>query len=278
MLLAQTANLAPTAEPKAKQWAQFLAWTEETLASPHRPDAVVDGANVACFKGGFDKDAPPRTASVAHALAVYEQVDAVVEALKAKGRRPIVFLHERHFKRPEKGGVAEALQRKWRAASHGLYVVPHGHNDDVFWLYFTLRLGGGAFLVSNDNMRDHRFEMMHSTRAFARWRERHQAKFEIMQLASGWDPRIMLPSAHSICAQRDAQGRWHLPAELPPTDAERAYRDKIERLSGMGLAELSQMYLKGSVPLAEFRDARQSGLGAEIPAYMVKQYQWTCVA
>ena len=54
-----------------------------------------------------------------------------------------------------------------------LFQVPRGSNDDWFWLYAALKSGNDVKLVSNDQMRDHHFDML-APRTFLLWRERHQ--------------------------------------------------------------------------------------------------------
>ena len=43
-----------------------------------------------------------------------------------------------------------------------LYVVPSGGNDDWYWMYSSIleNQGHGAFVVTNDLMRDHRLAFM----------------------------------------------------------------------------------------------------------------------
>lgn len=48
-----------------------------------------------------------------------------------------------------------------------------GNNDDWYWLYAAVKFG--AFVVSNDQMRDHNFQML-APRHFFKWRERHQVR------------------------------------------------------------------------------------------------------
>ena len=49
-------------------------------------------------------------------------------------------------------------------------------NDDWFWMHAALVLGPGTLVLTNDEMRDHHFQML-SPRSFLRWKDRHQVRF-----------------------------------------------------------------------------------------------------
>lgn len=55
-----------------------------------------------------------------------------------------------------------------------LYVTPPNMNDDWFWLHAALTKD--ALVVSNDELRDHHFQML-APRGFARWKDRHRVRF-----------------------------------------------------------------------------------------------------
>ena len=57
-----------------------------------------------------------------------------------------------------------------------LYKVPKGINDDCYWLYVSFLCNDKCLLVTNDEMRDHHFQMMHE-RTFVLWKELHQVRF-----------------------------------------------------------------------------------------------------
>ena len=56
-------------------------------------------------------------------------------------------------------------------------------NDDWFWLHMSVVLG--AKLMTNDEMRDHTFQML-SPRWFERWKERNQIRFGL----GAWMPAV----------------------------------------------------------------------------------------
>jgi ribonuclease P protein 3 len=83
-------------------------------------------------------------------------------------------MHNRHFSRhmlPEK---YRGLYDAW--ISEGiLYKTPPGMNDDWFWMHAALKYK--TLVVTNDEMRDHHFQMM-APKFFLRWKERHQIHFD----------------------------------------------------------------------------------------------------
>ena len=69
----------------------------------------------------------------------------------------------------------------------------------------------GLQVISNDEMRDHHFGMLHS-RAFLRWKERHVVHFDIPHgVSEGAAPRLQQPLPYSHVMQENAAGAWHLP-------------------------------------------------------------------
>lgn len=66
-------------------------------------------------------------------------------------------------------------ERAWRQADV-LYSTPGGMNDDWFWLHAALVSGPGTLVLTNDEMRDHHFQML-APRSFLRWKDRHQIHF-----------------------------------------------------------------------------------------------------
>ena len=65
--------------------------------------------------------------------------------------------------------------------------------------------------------------------------------------------------------------------ELPATPEKATRLAEIQRLSNLGQAELKSLYTKRVISLEDFRDARQAELGAEVPDYMLKDYEWVCL-
>ena len=57
-----------------------------------------------------------------------------------------------------------------------LYTTPAGSNDDWYWLYAAVNAGPEGRLVTNDELRDHVFQMLPAPRLFYKWKERHQVR------------------------------------------------------------------------------------------------------
>lgn len=85
----------------------------------------------------------------------------------------LVFLNARHVSRPLMPPNAEPLVASWRAMNV-LYTTPRGMNDDWFWLHAALVKR--SLVVTNDEMRDHHFQML-AQRGFLRWKDSHQVHF-----------------------------------------------------------------------------------------------------
>ncbi len=124
---------------------------------------VIDGANIGYYKQNF-------AGSPKH--VDYRQIDKAVKYFMAKGQSTLLFLHQRHFAKNLIPRWAESIVEEWERDGI-LYRTPHGSNDDWFWMHAALWCGEGTFVLTNDEMRDHHFQML-SHRPFTRWKERHQ--------------------------------------------------------------------------------------------------------
>jgi pentatricopeptide repeat protein len=111
-------------------------------------DVVVDGANVGYYQQNFEN---------ASGYIDYFQLDAMVRHLISIGRRPLLILHCRHIFNSFMPEDYKRVIKSWRRKNI-LYVSPSGCNDDTFWLYLTVLLG--CDVVTNDEMRDHHFQML----------------------------------------------------------------------------------------------------------------------
>lgn len=120
---------------------------------------------------------------------------------------PVNFLHVRRVR----GGPANHHRSKqlidgWKRCGE-LFVCPQGSNDDWYWLYAAVASGNDTFLVSNDEMRDHAFQMLPAPRLFAKWKERHQVRFH-MSAANGLE--FYHPPPYTSCVQEGKGGDWWL--------------------------------------------------------------------
>ncbi|XP_058097394.1 proteinaceous RNase P 1, chloroplastic/mitochondrial [Magnolia sinica] len=180
-------SLACQREVKA-DFTSFQEWL-----SRHGPfEAVIDGANVGLYNQ--------------HNFSFF-QLNSVVNGIRQMSpskKLPLIVLHSRRVK----GGPAEnpsnkKLLESWRR-SGVLYTTPSGSNDDWYWLYAAVSCK--CLLVTNDEMRDHLFELL-GTSFFPRWKEKHQVRL----LISRCNPIFHLPPPYSVVIQESEQGSWHIP-------------------------------------------------------------------
>jgi mitochondrial ribonuclease P protein 3 len=130
-------------------------------------DIVIDGANV----GYYDTNYPGAPKHVC-----YEQIQSLVQHFMIHEKKSIlVVIHTRHFDKNKVPQTYQPLIQSWIQLGI-LYKTPHGMNDDWFWFHAVLLSGHQTMIITNDEMRDHQFQML-APRSFLRWKERHQIKF-----------------------------------------------------------------------------------------------------
>ena len=83
----------------------------------------------------------------------------MMRQLQHRGYRPLVVLHCRHTMPGVIPRDHLPIVDKWREEKL-LLTTPHGCNDDWFWLYAAVKLR--CKVVTNDEMRDHHFQMLHA--------------------------------------------------------------------------------------------------------------------
>jgi proteinaceous RNase P len=193
-------------EPQLSKFEEFSQWLQRK--GPF--DVVVDGANVAMYGQAKENHMQPR------------QITQVVRQIQSEqpDSRVLVVLHNRRVNqlRQSRQGkkVLEQLLR-----TGVLYATPTGSNDDWYWMHAVVKAGRQGRLISNDQMRDHIFQLL-SPKFFPKWRERHQVTFEF------WDDTLTFqrPAKFSTCIQRDAPpaaeagpaaAGWH----FPPSEGDR---------------------------------------------------------
>ncbi|XP_029118354.1 proteinaceous RNase P 2 isoform X2 [Elaeis guineensis] len=134
---------------------------QEWLEKHSEYEAIIDGANVGLYQQNF--------ADGGFSLS---QLDAVVQELfeRSQGRWPLIVLHKKRALALMENPSNRQILEKWRAEG-ALYTTPTGSNDDWYWLYAAVKLK--CLLVTNDEMRDHIFELLGRS-FFPKWKERHQ--------------------------------------------------------------------------------------------------------
>lgn len=90
-------------------------------------------------------------------------------------------------------------------------MTPNGSNDDWYWLYGTISKGRDGMLISNDDMRDHIFELLRP-RYFSKWRQHHRCKYNVCTDEASVEASLDLPPKFSTCVQFLPQsGAWMFP-------------------------------------------------------------------
>jgi len=83
-----------------------------------------------------------------------------------QNKKVLLVLHSRHIYGDGVPNEAQSIIQSWKTAQI-LRMAPPGHNDDWHWLYLTMCRPGRTLLVTNDEMRDHHFQML-AQRSFTR--------------------------------------------------------------------------------------------------------------
>ena len=77
-------------------------------------------------------------------------------------------------------------------------------------MYAAVHAGDKAFLVTNDECRDHVFQMLPSPKLFYRWKERHQVRFTI----TAGEVELDYHAVFTTCMQEaDDSSWWMFPQE-----------------------------------------------------------------
>ena len=199
---------APPSAPSA-EGADSIEKTERTERGPVDAD---DSATATKTKPDSPSPAPLTDADVLAACTSSPGASS-----------PVVFLHVRRVR----GGPANAARARecldgWKRGGE-LFTTPAGSNDDWYWLYAAVASGDDAFLVSNDEMRDHAFQMLPAPALFRKWKERHQVRFH-MSKGSGLE--LFFPPAFSHCAQNATDDAWWM---IPKDDGSWLCAVKSER-------------------------------------------------
>ncbi|KAK4773623.1 hypothetical protein SAY87_028642 [Trapa incisa] len=183
------ASLAMEREAKAN-FGEFQEWLKEHT----HYQAIVDAANISLYQQNF-----------ADGGFCVSQLDAVVKELcnRSGGKWPLVVLHNKRLRALQENPTHRRLLEEW-VHKGVLYLTPNGSNDDWYWLYAAVKLR--CFLVTNDEMRDHIFELIGSE-FFLKWKERHQVRYTFTKGC----PVLLMPPPFSRVTQESENGSWHVP-------------------------------------------------------------------
>ncbi|XP_051134687.1 proteinaceous RNase P 2 [Andrographis paniculata] len=182
------ASLAMEREVKSN-FKEFEEWLEQHSDY----ETVIDGANIGLYQQNF-----------AEGSFSISQLDAVVKEVHDKSKKwPLIVLHSKRVRSLLEDASKRELIKEWMDRG-ALYGTPYGSNDDWYWLYAAVKLKG--LLVTNDEMRDHIFELLGSN-FFFRWKERHQVRYTFVKGAL----KLMMPPSYSVIIQESEKGSWHVP-------------------------------------------------------------------
>lgn len=82
-------------------------------------------------------------------------------------------LHIGRVKRQKEINPDDAAWIDMMCQQERFFVTPYGSNDDWYWMYAAVAAGSQGRLISNDEMRDHVFQLL-APRYFYKWKQRHQ--------------------------------------------------------------------------------------------------------
>lgn len=180
------ASLASKQEKRPRDFDTFLKWLEEY--GPY--GIIIDAANVAFYgqnfeSGGFN----------------FSQIEAVVNRVEQDfpDLKPLVILHVNRTRgHPASSYKAKTLLKRLND-EHCFYAAPQGSNDDWYWMYAAVSAGQNGILISNDEMRDHLFNLL-APKYFKKWKQRHQMRYTF----SGEPGTLQLenPPSYTRCTQQ----------------------------------------------------------------------------
>jgi Zc3h12a-like Ribonuclease NYN domain len=249
---------------------RFFDWLDQREGEPFT--VVVDAANVAYYLQNFDEG-----------RFSFHQIQFVVDALEKLGERPLVILPNKYSlpyfyvtigigsaRGPKKQvQTPEELQLLTGLRESGkVYVVPAGCLDDYFWIIASvseqtaarkgadLRVepgdglrwpGARPVLVSNDQMRDHKLEMLEPM-LFRRWYSNFIVNYSFSGFLGEDRTSAEIGFSPANFYSREIQGNpdnsqsmvWHFPLEDAPDEwlclrlpTKAGFRDSEVQTDGM---------------------------------------------
>lgn len=179
---------------------------QEWLELHNDCDAIIDGANIGLYQQNF-----------ADSGFNLPQVEAVVNELckMSGGKWPLIFWHNKRTRALLDNSSQRRLVEEW-INNDVLYTTPVGSNDDWYWLYAAVKLK--CLLVTNDEMRDHIFELLKND-LFLRWKEKHQIRYTFVK----GQLRFEMPPLYSVVIQESETGSWHVPIASNDSESERTW-------------------------------------------------------
>ena len=209
----------------ARCFAEFVQFVET-----HGPwDYILDGANIGFYGRGSALQANRRANGAGRQVGAqsasdrkrfldtreklfsFEKIMNLVDNIKAQGKKVLVVLHVNHIQGITRDEELSKVISDWKETNL-LYTTPRGHNDDWYWLYGAVACGRVCSAITNDEMRDHHFILLHA-RKFLRWKERHVVHFKFHDRLGREAIILNEPLPYSRVMQRDpSSGVWHVPS------------------------------------------------------------------
>ncbi|KAK9822617.1 hypothetical protein WJX74_010626 [Apatococcus lobatus] len=188
-------SIAADRERNAQDFQRFTQWLSKRAKAP---TMVIDGANVAFHAQNW------RPGHFA-----FDQIRKVVAFLDKSGFHDdlLVVLHIGRIKRQKETNPDDAAWIDAMCQQHRLFVTPYGSNDDWYWMYAAVAAGLQGRLISNDEMRDHVFQLL-APRYFYKWKQRHQVYYAI---SPEGEVNLHQPVPFTTCVQQLPNGAWFLP-------------------------------------------------------------------
>lgn len=193
------ASLAKRHGKRTDEFDNFVNWLEE-----HGPfGIIIDAANVAFYNQNFESGG-----------FNFAQIEAVVERVGSDhpDLKPLVVLHINRTRGPAASTPKARALLKRLTEQNKFYAAPMGSNDDWYWMYAAVVAGEKGILVSNDEMRDHLFNLL-APKYFNKWKQRHQMRYSF-----NGDPSTLSfesPPPFTRCTQmlrkRSGETSWMFP-------------------------------------------------------------------
>ncbi len=120
------------------------------------------------------------------------------------------LLHVGRYKTLQQNAPADAEWLDGLRRQGAFYFAPAGSNDDWYWLYAAVRARDRGMLVSNDELRDHIFQLLRP-KHFLKWKDHHIARYSFRNGRPD-ESVFEYPAPYTPCVQRLESGAWVLPS------------------------------------------------------------------
>jgi mitochondrial ribonuclease P protein 3 len=181
---------------RTKHWNIFKSYLNHRQQN-NPIDIVIDGANVGYYDTNY-AGAPKHVS--------YDQINSLIQHLVHSEKKSILLIIHTQFESNMMSREFQPLLQSWIDHDY-IYRTPPGMNDDWFWFHTALFSGPQTYIITNDEMRDHQFQML-TPRSFLRWKDRQQIHFTFGEWQSPNQRHVILyyPKRYSRRIQRVQDG------------------------------------------------------------------------